>query len=149
NGQNESLTTIKASPAISTSASEVGNVVGSAVLSDTATLSGGFRAEAHTSALTSRVTPPYSITPDTKDVTVTGDGTYGTSNVIVATQVGTYTWHASYTRSLHDALPIYNGQNESLTTIKASPAISTSASEVGNVVGSAVLSDTATLSGGF
>src|SRR5438477_344228 len=39
--------------------------------------------------------------------------------------------------------------NESATIIKASPSISTNASQVGNVVGSAVLSDSASISGGY
>jgi hypothetical protein len=68
----------------------------------------------------------------------------------VATQVGTYTWSATYNGDDNNNTAIDNGANESLTTIKASPSISTQASETANgVVGSALLSDSATVSGGY
>src|SRR5207253_1847714 len=65
------------------------------------------------------------------------------------TEVGTYTWHAHYSGDTNNSPADDNGANEGVVTVQASPAINTTASEVGNVVGSAVLSDTATLTGGF
>ena len=147
NGANESVTTVNASPAISTSASEsAGGVVGSAVLSDSATISGGYNVSG--GSITFTITAPNGSTSTVGTVPVTSAGTYNAPNV-TATQVGTYTWHASYNGDSLNNGAIDNGTNESLTTVKASPAISTSASEVGNVVGSAVLSDSATISGGY
>src|SRR5207253_2459883 len=80
---------------------------------------------------------------------VAGTGTYA-SPTVLATQVGTYTWHASYSGNTLNNTAVDNGANESVATVKASPAISTTASETaGGVAGTAVLSDTATLTGGY
>ena len=69
---------------------------------------------------------------------------------MTATQVGTYVWHASYSGDGLNNGAIDDGTNESLTTVAASPSIATSASETaGGVVGTSVLSDSATISGGF
>jgi hypothetical protein len=53
---------------------------------------------------------------------VTAAGIYN-SPTVIATQVGTYVWHASYTGDGLNNGKIDDGTNESLTTIKASPAI--------------------------
>src|SRR5207248_3331537 len=83
-------------------------------------------------------------------VTFSGDGTYSAPNTVLATQVGTYTWHATYNGDGLNNAAADGGTNESLTTVKASPAISTQASETaGGMVGTSVLSDTATLTGGY
>ena len=92
-GTAEQVTTVKASPTISTSASETaGGVVGSAVLSDSVTVSGG---DNPTGTVTFTLTAPNGTTSPVGTVTIAGDGTYNAPTV-VATQVGTYTWHASY-----------------------------------------------------
>ena len=144
----EQLTTVKASPTLVTTASfAAGNVVGSAVLSDSAMLSGGFQ---ENGTLTFTLTAPDNTIVDTETVTTNGDVTYATSNAIIATQVGTYTWQVSFAGDgLNNSANDQGGVAEQLTTIKASPTISTSASETaGGVVGSAVLSDSVTVSGG-
>jgi hypothetical protein len=146
NGANESVTTVPASPAISTSASAPDNVVGSAILSDSATISGGFNVTSGT--ITFTLTAPDNSVSTVGTVPVNGPGTYFAPTVL-ATQVGTYTWHASYSGDGLNSGAIDNGANETETTVKASPAISTQASEVGNVVGSAMLNDSATITGGY
>src|SRR5207253_1608490 len=145
-GTNESVITVHARPAISTTASETaGGVVGTAVLSDTATLTGGYGPRG-TSTFT--LTAPNGTTSTVGSVTVVaGTGTY-TSPTVLATQVGTYTWHATYNGDTLNNTAVDSGANESVATVKASPAISTQAGETaGGVAGTAVLSDTATLTG--
>src|SRR5207247_885745 len=81
--------------------------------------------------------------------TVTGAGTYSAPTVL-ATQVGTYTWHATYNGDGLNNVAADSGANESVTTVKASPAISTQAGETaGGVAGTSLLSDTATVTGGY
>src|SRR5205085_1153085 len=78
-----------------------------------------------------------------------GAGTYN-APALTGTQVGTYTWHASYSGDDFNNGAVDDGTNESVTTVKASPAITTTASATaGGVAGAAVISDTATLSGGY
>jgi uncharacterized repeat protein (TIGR01451 family) len=147
NGTNESITTIKASPTIITSSSETaGGVVGSSVLSDSVTVSGG---DNPTGTVTFTLTRPDGTVISAGSVSINADGTYSDGTTILATQVGTYTWHASYGGDGLNNSAVDNGVNESLSTIKASPSITTSASETANgVVGRAVLSDSVTVSGG-
>jgi hypothetical protein len=146
NGNNESLTTVKTSPTIVTMASETsGGVVGTAMLNDSAVLTGTFMG---TGTITFTLTQPNGTTITGGTDTVHGDGTYVAPSVL-ATQAGTYTWHASYSGDGLNNGAIDNGNNESLTTIPASPAISTVPGPT-VVLGSGVrLTDTATLSGGF
>jgi hypothetical protein len=145
-GANETATVVKAGPTIVTSASETGGgVVGTGVLSDTATISGGYLVGA--GSITFSLTAPDGTTSTVGTVTVTGAGVYD-SPTVLATQVGTYTWHASYTGDGLNNGAIDNGVNESLTTVTASPSINTHASP-GGVVGVVILTDTATLSGGY
>ena len=147
NGTNESLTTVKASPSIATSASETaGGVVGTSVLSDAATISGAYSG---TGSITFTLTAPNNTTTTIGTVSVSGNGTYNAPTV-TATQVGTYVWHASYSGDGLNNGAVDNGVNESLTTVKASPSVATSASETaGGVVGTSVLSDAATISGAY
>ena len=147
NGVNESLTTVKASPAVTTSASETaGGVVGTSVLGDSATISGGY---GETGSITFTLTAPNNTTTTVGTVPVSGNGTYS-SPTATATQVGTYVWHASYSGDGLNNGAIDNGVNESLTTVKDSPTIATKASETaGGACGSSALSDSATLSGGY
>src|SRR5439155_8139099 len=69
----------------------------------------------------------------------------------VATQVGTYTWHASYSGDvLNNGALDQGGAQEQAKTVKASPALVTTASaSAGGVVGSAIPQDSAVLSGGY
>src|SRR5439155_1436039 len=123
NGANESLTTIKASPTIATVAGHTDSlVVGTTTLSDTATITGGYT---HTGTITFPLTAPNATT-QTQMVTVTRP-TRRSSNLtaLLATQVGTYTWSASYSGDGLNNGAIDNGANESQTTIKASPTIAT------------------------
>ncbi|OYV85111.1 MAG: hypothetical protein B7Z73_14210, partial [Planctomycetia bacterium 21-64-5] len=112
-GQNESVTTIKACPTIATCASATANnSAGSAELSDSVTVSGG---DNPTGTVTFTLTQPDGTTvPVGTAVTINGDGTYNASTTVLATQVGTYTFHASYSGdSLNDGA-VDDGQNESL-----------------------------------
>ena len=116
------------------------------MLSDAATISGAFNG---TGSITFTLTAPNNTTTTVGTVTVSGNGTYNAPTV-TATQVGTYVWHASYSGDGLNNGAVDNGTNESLTTVKASPSIATSASETaGGVVGTSVLSDAATISGAY
>src|SRR5262249_60039869 len=74
-----------------------------------------------------RVRARAGTTAKTESVTVNGDGTYTTPTGVLATQVGTYTWSASYSGDGLNNGAIDNGADESVTTVKASPAIATTA----------------------
>ena len=151
----------KGSPTITTQAGETASgAVGTAVLSDTATLSGGYMVQAGSPAptITFTLIAPDGSTVYTETQTVTGDTSYTTTGSgmgsDVATQVGTYYWNVSYNAngSPYDNSVSYSGQNvtsEELTTVKAQPSITTVAGESGTVVGSALLTDTADLTGGY
>src|SRR5205085_1477031 len=123
-----------------------GGVVGSAVLSDSAVVTGGSNP---TGTIVFTLTAPNATTTTVGTVTINGDGTYSAPTV-TATQVGTYTWHASYSGdSLNNTAIDQGGSAEQLTTVKACPALTTTASESnGGAVGSAVLSDSAVVTGG-
>ncbi len=80
---------------------------------------------------------------------VNGDGRRTTSPSVLATQVGTYTWHATYSGDTLNAAADDTGANEGVVTTQASPSINTAASvSTPNTVGVATLQDVATLSGG-
>jgi hypothetical protein len=155
----EQLTTIKATPALTTQGNETaGGVVGAAVLSDTATLSGGYMVAAGSPAptITFTLIAPNGSTAYTETQTVTGTGNYTTTGTgtgsEVATQVGTYYWNVSYSGNTFNGSVNHGGQGDSkeqLTTAKAVPAINTTAG--GSVIfGSGIkLSDTANLTGGY
>ena len=147
NGVNESLTTVNASPAVTTSASETaGGVVGTSVLGDSATISGGYNGTRQHHLHLDRTQQHHH---DGRHRAGLGQRNVFRSDV-TATQVGTYVWHASYSGDGLNNGAIDNGVNESLTTVKASPAVTTSASETaGGVVGTSVLGDSATISGGY
>ena len=148
NGTNETVTTVAASPSIATDASQSsGDVVGTSILDDAATISGGYNVSG--GSVTFTLTAPNGNTSTVGTVPVSGDGTY-TAPAVTATQVGTYTWHASYSGDGLNNGALDNGVDETLTTVAASPALTTSASESGgNVVGTALLEDSATLAGGY
>jgi hypothetical protein len=148
-GAAEQVATVKASPTISTSAGDTaGGVVGSAVLSDSVTVSGG---DNPTGTVTFALTAPDGTTSPVGTVTIAGAGTYNAPTV-AATQVGTYTWHATYGGDGLNNGTADNGINESVTAIKASPTVVTTASfktGSGSVVGSAIPEDSAVLTVGY
>src|SRR5207253_3041747 len=83
-------------------------------------------------------------------VTVNGDGSYDSPSCPLLAQVGNCTWHASYSVASLNNGAVDNGDNESVTSIKASPSIVTDASVTGGgVVGTGTTCDSATLSGSF
>src|SRR5262249_19525512 len=85
-------------------------------------------------------------------VTINGDGTYALPTTVLASQVGTYTWHASYAGDSFNNGAIDNGQNESLTTVKASPTIFTTSNPTGalTLTGSTItVTDSAVVAGGY
>src|SRR5205809_208406 len=125
----------------------MGGVVGVAVLTDAATLSGGYLPGG---SIDFSLTAPDGTTTPEGSVAVTGDATYVSPISVLATEVGTYTWHAHYSGDTNNSPADDNGANEGVVTVQASPAINTQATvTAGGVVGSAVLTDTATLTGGY
>jgi hypothetical protein len=94
---NETTTTVKAQPAITTNASENGSAAGSATTTDTAHLTGG---DHPTGTITFTLTDPagHAVTLPAADATVTvnGDGDYTTPTAVTATLVGNYVWTATY-----------------------------------------------------
>jgi hypothetical protein len=145
----EQVTITEVTPTLATSASPTSGTVGTAVtLSDTATLTGQLSSDAGTVTFT--LTAPDASTVYTSSAfSETGNFTQSVSTTLTPTQVGTYTWHASYS----DDGNITNdtGFNESVTVGKASPSIVTTASPAITLdaSGAPTLSEKATLSGGY
>jgi hypothetical protein len=148
NGNNESVTTVKASPSVSTQIQISGDgTVGSTTIGDKATISGGYSVSGGSIHFTLDF-PDGTKGVDEGTVNVTSTGTYSAPNTVAVTEVGTYTWHASYTGDGLNNGASDDGSNESLTSNKASPGIATHASEATGQIGD-VLTDTATLTGGY
>ena len=146
NGANESVTSTKASPSISTKASVTGNgVVGVDSTSDSATVSGGDHPSG--SIQFSLKAPDGTTSPVGSPVAVNGDGSYASPSSVPLSEVGTYTWSASYSGDSLNNGAVDNGANESVTSSKASPSISTTPDPSSGSVDD-VLNDTAHLSGG-
>ena len=143
----EPVTVTPASPAIATVAGGPVVVGGGAKLTDTASLTGGY---SPAGTITFTLTGPGNTVVDTETVAVTGDSTYTTPSGYLPTAVGTYTWSASYGGDSNNGPASDNGQNETETVVPASPTIVTQAAATSsNVVGTALLTDSATLSGGY
>jgi hypothetical protein len=144
----ESVTVVKASPALSTAAS-AGIGLGGKVY-DTATISGGyspsgtvtFKLYGPASAGCTGI-PLYTSPP----VTVTGDGAYESAEYPPAA-LGAYDWVASYSGDSNNQAQegTCAESGESVTIVKAMPALQTSASAAVAVGGT--VHDSATLSGG-
>jgi hypothetical protein len=152
-GAAEQVTTVKASPTLVTTASfkaGSGNVVGSSIPEDSATLSGGNQ---ETGLLTFTLYAPDNTVADTQTITPSGNGTYVTSNTNVAEEVGTYTWKVAFAGdNYNNATQDQGGTAEQLTTVKTSPSLVSAASfkaGSGSGVGSAIPEDSAVLSGGY
>ena len=106
--------------------------VGTDSTTDKATISGG---DDPTGTIQFSITDPNGHkTAVGSPVTVNGAGDYNAPSSVKLTLVGTYTWSASYSGdSLNDGA-VDNGDNESVTSIPASPSISTKASVTGTGV---------------
>jgi uncharacterized repeat protein (TIGR01451 family) len=149
NSTTECFTVVKNAPTIVTNASTSDDgVVGTDTTCDSATLSGSFNG---TGTITFTLTAPDNTTSQIgSPVTVNGNGKYDSPSCPLLTQVGTYTWHASYSGDGNNEGAIDNGDNESVTSIPASPTLVTNASTSGDgVVGTDTTCDSATLSGSF
>jgi glyoxylate utilization-related uncharacterized protein len=143
---NEPVTVTKASPGITTTANPTTEVVGTGALKDTATLSGGFNP---TGSITFTLTDPSSTVVDTETVTVSGNGTYSTPTGKVPTTAGTYHWVASYSGDTNNQAAASGATSEPVVVTPLSGvSITTTANPTTEVVGTAALKDTATLSGG-
>jgi hypothetical protein len=117
-------------------------VVGSANLTDSATLANGSNP---TGSITFTLFAPGGTTVlDTETVAVNGNGTYSTPAGYLPTSTGSYQWSASYSGDASNAAASASG---AVSVSKASPTIVTQASPGGQV--GVVLGDTATLSGGY
>jgi hypothetical protein len=148
NGPAQSLPAdVRPTPQIIATASETaGGVIDFALLSDAVTIDGGVNP---TGTLTFTLTAPDGSIADSETVAVTGNGAYATSNAILATQVGTYRWHAGYSGDAINNPAADNGSGQSLAAVRATPQLAATASETaGGVVGIALLSNTVTLTGG-
>jgi Putative Ig domain len=144
----EPVTVGTATPGLSTTPGS-GGAVGSAVLNDSATLSGGLDP---TGTVTFDLYAPSQSnctgTADYTDtVTVSGDGDYSTSNAAAADSVGVWNWTASYSGDSNNSSASSSCGSESVTVTGSGPTLSTTPS-AGGTYDSAVLNDSATLSGG-
>ncbi|TMC08651.1 MAG: VWA domain-containing protein [Chloroflexi bacterium] len=141
----EPVTTTRATPAISTTPSP-GGPVGISV-TDTATVSGGF---APTGTVTFALFAPGDPTCAGSPVfTSTNllDAVSATSGAYSTTAVGTYHWIATYNGD-PDNTPVSSLCREGpVTTVRATPAVSTAPSSGGQAGIS--ITDTATVSGGY
>src|SRR5439155_25014309 len=76
-------------------------------------------------------TGPDSSVVYTETVAVCGDGSYSTTNAAVATQVGTYTWSASYSGDGLNNGAVDDGQDRQTPVVAASPAATSAAAPCG------------------
>ncbi len=128
-------------------------VVGSALISDTATLSGqssdaggtvtfdlyGPNDPGHTSSLDHEV---FNVTGSTH--------TFTTANTVLATQVGKYQWVANYSGDLNNTPGSDSDSSESVTIIAASPTLVTTASPAVTLgITTTTITDMADLEGAF
>ncbi len=149
NGDNESLTIVQTDPVITTLASQTaGGVAGTSVLSDSATITGSFTGSG---TIDFTLLAPDGGTTDLGTVNVNGDGTYDAPSTVLATEVGTYTWHAVYSGDDLNNGAFDDGTNESLVTTQASPSIVTTASKAITLdaSGAPTISDSAVVSNAY
>jgi hypothetical protein len=138
-----------ASPTLVTSPS-AGGTVGTVALNDTATLSGGsspggsvtFNLYAPSQTCGSGA-PAYS-----QAVPVSGNGSYTTTNKVPATMAGTWSWTAVYSGDARNKGASSACGKETVAVAKAAPSLSTTPG-AGGTVGTAILNDSATVSGGY
>ncbi len=160
NATNEQVTVTSASPTLSTTPSPTSITLSNAtplVLTDSATLSGGYF---ETGTITFTLHAPTALgggVVDTETATVSGNGTYSTPTgytlPTTGTVTGTYRWDASYNGDgNNNTVSDTNATNEQVTVTKASPTLSTTPSPTSITLSNAtppVLTDSATLSGGY
>jgi hypothetical protein len=134
----------KVTPKITTTPS--GSAPAGGNISDTATLSGGFNP---TGTVTFQLFGPGDTTCSTPIATRTGavSGGSASSGNIAAGGVGTYRWVAGYSGDASNNPVTSACGDEQVVIVKATPAIATTPS--GSVPAGGVVSDTATVSGGF
>jgi hypothetical protein len=142
----EPETVLPASPMITTNAGGTVVIGSGAKLTDSATLSGGFMP---TGNITFTLTAPGGGTVDTETVTVNGNGTYTTPNGFLPMTTGTYHWVAFYSGDSNNNRAASGEGDEPETVIPASPMITTNAGGTVVVGSGNLLTDSATLSGGF
>ena len=113
--------------------------MGSTTIGDKATLSGGSNISRGTIHFT--LDTPSATGLDEGTVTVVaGQLVYTAPNTVNVTEFGTYTWHASYSGDGLNNGAIDDGKNESLTSQKASPSVSTQIQVTGDgTVGSTTI----------
>jgi hypothetical protein len=138
-----------ASPALSTTPS-AGGTVGTAVLNDSATLSGG--SSPGGSITFDLYAPSQTCGSDapayTQTVTVSGNGSYSTANTVAANMAGTWSWTAMYSGDSGNSGTSSTCSQETVTVAKASPSLSTTPS-AGGTVGAVNLNDSAAVSAGY
>ena len=145
----EQVTVGKASPGIKTTPS-AGGTVGAVVINDTGVLSGGYNP---TGSITFNLYDPAhtdcSGTPAyTQSVSVSGNGSYSTTNATPANAAGTWSWTATYNGDSNNKTATSGCTLETVTVDQASPGIKTTPS-AGGTVGAVVINDTGVLSGGY
>ena len=155
---NEQVTVNTATPIITTTPSPATITLDDAIspiLTDSATLSGGFHP---TGTISFTLFFNGGTTPvDTETVTVTGNGTYTTPTGFTlpttGAVAGTYQWDASYSGDPNNNPVSDNGSaNEQVVVNAASPAINTTSSPSTVTLSAAappILKDSAVLAGGF
>ncbi|WP_329262803.1 VWA domain-containing protein [Actinoallomurus sp. NBC_01490] len=135
----------KVTPSIATTPSDSAPAGGN--VSDTATLTGGYHP---TGTVTFQLYAPGDTTCTTpiatRTGTVSGSGTAASGNV-AAGGVGTYRWVASYSGDDSNNPVTSSCGDEQVVVVKATPGIATTPS--GSVPAGGVVSDTATISGGY
>ncbi len=139
----------KVTPTLTTTPSS-GGTVGSAVLNDTATLSGGtspggsITFDLYSPSETScSGTPAFSQT-----VTVSGNGSYSTGNTMAAGVVGTWNWTAIYSGDANNFGASSACGPEKVTVAQATVGLTTQPTP-GGAAGTVVLNDAATVANGF
>src|SRR5918992_1665110 len=135
----------KVTPKITTTPS--GTAPAGGDISDTATLTGGFNP---TGTVTFRLFGPGDTTCETpiatRTDTLSGSGT-ASSGTVSAGGVGTYNWTATYSGDASNNPVTSPCGDEQVVIVKATPGITTKPS--GSVPAGGVVSDTATVTGGF
>ncbi len=147
---NEQVNVGLASPTLTTTPGGPVAPGSGAMLTDSATLSGGFDP---TGAITFTLLAPDGSTVETEMATVNGNGTYPTPNGYLpsaSAPTGTYEWTASYSGDGNNNAVSGSPATEPQRYGLASPALATTPSATSVTLGASVtLTDTATLSGGF
>src|SRR5207249_360117 len=137
----------KVGPAITTTPGGTVVVGSGAKLTDTAVLSGGYNP---TGTITCKLYAPDGTTVvDTETAAVSGNGTYSTPGGYLPTAIGTYQWVASYGGDANNKPVDSVKGDEPEAVIPATPAINTTPGGTVVIGSGALLTDSATLSGGY